>query len=374
MTDQSNTPWDLLAFYLSGEATEGEREVVQRWLEQSPEHKVLFERFRESWEDAANPVRPELDIGSVKQAVASRIMVSAGMAYQKGTENRVSKMEYSEGTFRNDTRKGGVFPGHSLRGWGMYLAIAAPLLLLVSVSGPQLFKHFVGYVTTTTQVTPQLREYTTANGERATVTLRDGTRITLNVASRLRVPAHYGNGSRSVFLDGEAQFNVSARDAAPFLVYAAGTTTRVLGTVFGIRAYPGASGVQVAVVQGKVSVRAPVVTVSPEITLAAGDRAVMSVDGQARVVHNQSIQRYLDWTSGELYLDEMLVSDALTQLARWYNLDFRIADSSFMSRHITLVVRGNTLTSIQLNEIAAVLDATAERHGRVITLTSKGSL
>lgn len=339
------TASELLDLYLAGEATPEQSVRVRELLEAYPEQNK-----------------------AVEQLVGGLAGIDGGVANVPSSHAALER--FKDRQVRSLERKG-VYSRKSWRWWVGYAGISAVAILLVVAFTPVLYKQFVF---SKTQTAPALREYVTASGERATITLKDGTSVTLNVASRLRVPADYGESSRTVFLDGEARFSVTNKVAAPFLVNAAGTTTRVLGTVFGVRAYPGTSGVQVVVVQGKVSLRAPVVTVSPEVTLVAGDRVVMGPDGQVRQTHDEPVQRYMAWTTGELYIDEMPVSDALTQLGIWYNLEFRISDSALMTRHITLAVLGNTLTDAQLHEIATALDATATRNGRIITLTAKESL
>jgi ferric-dicitrate binding protein FerR (iron transport regulator) len=77
--------------------------------------------------------------------------------------------------------------------------------------------------------------------------------VTLNVASQLDVPTDFAEGNRTVRLHGEAYFDVAHTGNQPFVVEAAGTKTRVLGTQFGIRAYRPDS-VIVAVRTGKVAI------------------------------------------------------------------------------------------------------------------------
>jgi ferric-dicitrate binding protein FerR (iron transport regulator) len=96
------------------------------------------------------------------------------------------------------------------------------------------------------------RVYATTTGQRATLTLSDGSQVTLAPRTTLRIDPAFGRDTRTVALDGEAIFHVASRRAAPFLVRTGAVTTRVLGTTFDVRHYANDLRVQVAVVEGKV--------------------------------------------------------------------------------------------------------------------------
>ena len=85
-------------------------------------------------------------------------------------------------------------------------------------------------------------------------------RVTLNAGSRLRWRADYGARTREVQLEGEGYFEVRHDGARPFRVHAPGAVAEDLGTRFTVRAYPEGSGVEVAVAEGRVALRALVDT------------------------------------------------------------------------------------------------------------------
>src|SRR5579872_6768768 len=88
-------------------------------------------------------------------------------------------------------------------------------------------------------------------GEQRTLTLEDGSRISLNTASRVHV--HYDRAARRVDLDqGEAYFEVAKHPQWPFIVTAAGRQVVARGTVFLVRRDD--ASVSVTLVEGKVTV------------------------------------------------------------------------------------------------------------------------
>lgn len=95
----------------------------------------------------------------------------------------------------------------------------------------------------------------TLSGERATVTLSDGTTVTVNQLSSLTYPSTISVDSiREVTFTGEAYFTVThATDDRPFRVVTPDVTVNVTGTEFNVKAYPEAPVVTVSLDRGSVS-------------------------------------------------------------------------------------------------------------------------
>jgi ferric-dicitrate binding protein FerR (iron transport regulator) len=203
-------------------------------------------------------------------------------------------------------------------------------------------------------------EYVTARGERATITLSDGSRVTLNVASRLSVPVDYASGNRVLRLDGEALFDVGAQSGAPFTVVAGPSVTRVLGTQFLVRHYDTDTLAMVAVRAGKVSVRSVVVT--------ANQQARVDRNGRTRVAPADLSQ--FSFASGTLTMDGRTLADAIPELGRWYDADIRLGDAA-----VGKLVMRSEFASGSLTDLTSILELTFDvrvvRDGRVLTLYSR---
>lgn len=90
------------------------------------------------------------------------------------------------------------------------------------------------------------------------IILPDGSTVDLEPFSTLKYPEAFTKEQRSVFLTGEAFFDIQRDTTKPFLVYANETITKVLGTSFKIIAFEGQKTVEVEVKTGKVAVYAKV--------------------------------------------------------------------------------------------------------------------
>jgi ferric-dicitrate binding protein FerR (iron transport regulator) len=200
--------------------------------------------------------------------------------------------------------------------------------------------------------------YHTANGQRATVTLTDGTLVTLNAASQLDVLDGFGDGRRTVRLRGEALFQVAHAAAAPFVVDAGGTATTVLGTEFGVRAYAN-DPVRIIVRSGKVRVRNAV--------LGARDVARVAADGRVNVAHDQRVDGALAFAAGRLVLRGMTLRDALPDLGRWYDADILLGDDALGRLPVHAVLRGGSADDLA-EALRVAFDVRVVRQGRTLTL------
>jgi ferric-dicitrate binding protein FerR (iron transport regulator) len=191
--------------------------------------------------------------------------------------------------------------------------------------------------------------------------LPDGSRVILNVASRLEVPMDYERGNRTLRLHGEALFTVAHLSGAPFTVIAGPSVTRVLGTSFVVRRYTTDTAATVAVREGKVAVQSAV--------LGAAQQIVVSEHHVGQIKPADSAQ--FSFAMGVLTLDNVSLLKAIPELNRWYDAEIRLGDPVLANRR---VVGGFTAGS--LTDLSVILEHTFNvrvvREGRVLTLYPRG--
>lgn len=85
------------------------------------------------------------------------------------------------------------------------------------------------------------------------ILLSDNSVVLLSPSSMLSYPSHFTDSTRTVHLAGEADFSVR-KGSTPFMVYAGGVVTKVLGTRFVVRAFEKDRNTTVRVQTGTVSV------------------------------------------------------------------------------------------------------------------------
>ena len=95
---------------------------------------------------------------------------------------------------------------------------------------------------------------TNTNDKPETITLNDGTTVSLQPNSTITFSEKFGDHNRIVYLKGEGFFKVKRDTTSPFYVYAGNLVTEVLGTSFTVKSYEKEKVSEVIVVSGKVMV------------------------------------------------------------------------------------------------------------------------
>ena len=101
------------------------------------------------------------------------------------------------------------------------------------------------------------KEYENNFNESQILVLPDSSTVILESFSSIKYPSYFDT-DRTVFLKGEAFFNIVKDESKSFFVIANETITRVVGTSFRVMAYEGEETVEVEVTSGKVAVYAQV--------------------------------------------------------------------------------------------------------------------
>lgn len=98
---------------------------------------------------------------------------------------------------------------------------------------------------------------TTPRGGQYQVTLADGTEVWLNAASSIRFPVVFTGTERKVEITGEAYFEVAKNKTMPFKVKATSSEIEVLGTHFNVNAYDDEASIKTTLLEGMVKVSVP---------------------------------------------------------------------------------------------------------------------
>jgi len=95
---------------------------------------------------------------------------------------------------------------------------------------------------------------TTPRGGRYQLTLPDGTIVWLNAASSITYPVAFNGDRRKVSVTGESYFEVHSDPSHPFIVSKGGVDITVLGTQFNVNAYDDEQQMRVTLLEGSVKV------------------------------------------------------------------------------------------------------------------------
>ena len=294
--------WRRVVRYVFGEYAPEEEAGLQAWIAEDQTRATLASELRQVWK-ATEGSSAERDVDAAWKAVrgqlASERPAERGSALDRPRRGRRS-------TLRRSRRAG--------RSW---FGAAAGAVIIAAIAFITMLLHDNPF----TQVpSPQAKVFTTEKGQRATVHLSDGTRVRLNVDSKLTLPSDFANSTREVMLEGEAYFDVARDTTRPFIVQAGEASVHVLGTSFNVEAYTGERQVQVAVAEGEVALKAGASERQDTVVLKPQQLGVASGRHLQAVRHGVALSSYLAWTKGKLVFRDAPLDEVSRKLSRWYDL------------------------------------------------------
>jgi transmembrane sensor len=224
-------------------------EEFSEWLMRSPAHIEEFLAISTVW---TGMQRRPADVGSRADSRIEALIEEARSA----NSNNVVRLERADGAkLASVARKRG-----RSRRWQLAGAVAASLL--VSVGAWFAYER---------SGSAQRVSFRTAVGELRSVTLPDGSIVSLNTNSEIH--ARLSRAGRDIELvRGEARFQVTKDPSRPFVVATAEATVRAVGTIFNVRA--DAATTEVTVMEGRVEVSGGVALGSRSTGVSRGTRSV----------------------------------------------------------------------------------------------------
>ena len=131
----------------------------------------------------------------------------------------------------------------------------------------------------------------TSKGEKSYLQLPDGTRVWINSCTTLEYAENYGHSNRSIYLDGEAYFEVAKNKDLPFVVKANGIDVKAIGTAFNVSAYMEDSQLTTTLFNGKVAVQ-PTLT-KQEVLLEPNQVAVYDKSRNKNLLAELNYKRFM---------------------------------------------------------------------------------
>lgn len=150
------------------------------------------------------------------------------------------------------------------------------------------------------------------------VYLPDGTRVWLNAASSIKFPTSFAHlKQRKVELIGEAYFEVAKNKKLPFIVSTDRQQIQVLGTHFNINSYSEEEELKTTLLEGSVKVFAGNV-----MLLKPGEQANVSRKGSGNVkVSTANLAEVMAWKNGFFHFEKDNLHAVMRQLSRWYDVE-----------------------------------------------------
>ena len=211
--------------------------------------------------------------------------------------------------------------------------------------------------------------YHTHFGETRTVQLPDGSRITLNANSSLRVPRfQFGRQNRKVVLRGEADFAIKhLPDHQPFVVRTdKNFEVIVLGTEFLVNTRE--QGKKVVLSTGKVRLLYQEGTANKQLLMKPGHLVTFDHRGRANLKQTLQPGNFTSWKDHRFVFDGTTLAEISTLFAQHYGVTLQIPDKVLAQWTISGAFTAHSADEL-IETITSASNLTYQQRGSTIIIT-----
>lgn len=301
---------DIILRYLNETATDQEMRTLLEWLDQSDENQKYFFGIRDLW-------------------------LASGASYPNATEDVEAFARFKEKALIYEKRNQKKQFTISL----LKVAASVAVFLVCSVGSYFAGQHNV----IPEQITILMNQYITGEGNKASVTLPDGTIAWLNSNSRLTYPDKFDADFRKVKLEGEGYFEVTHNEKAPFYVEVKDMSIKVLGTHFDVQSYDRKEISETILLSGKVEVS---LANNKNIILEPNQKLSFNKKAGQYKVENVNASEYILWKNERLIFDNETLATILNKMEHWYGIDISYGKDIPLKSKYSLVIRNESKEEI----------------------------
>ena len=276
--------FELLHKYISGYASEAEKELVTKWIMERAENMHEYRTQRKLYE------------------------ISLWRAEHVISEKKQEKKRFSIRTV-----------------WIEAAKIAAVVALV-------LFSTQYWFAKPQTEEKSSYQSIHVPAGQRAEIILADGTKVWLNSRSTLSFPGNFTGDTRHVKLDGEGYFAVTENVEQPFIVETNKYNVKVLGTEFNVIAYETDNIWETSLLEGSVEILTPGIN-SGALRLEANTRISLRNDKLVKGYIQE--MDYFRWREGLICFTNVSLSDMIDKLILYYGVDIVVNNKKILNNRYT---------------------------------------
>lgn len=263
---------DLLYRFFEEKATTVEEEQIRHWMESSNENLSVFYKERAIY-DALLLTRPQV-LEKQKQFSPSLL-------------------------------------------WKVSAVAAVALLLIISGL----------FLLNTINLSEEYNTVLVPAGQRINLILSDNTNVWLNANTEFRYPTHFSKKNRTVYLDGEAYFDVSKNEKSPFIVKTEQGDVLVTGTSFNVEAYSSLNTFETSLFEGGVEIYK---NDEKLVSLKPNEKSTLK-NNQLIVSEITDTDEFL-WRKGLIAFNNKKLEEILLSLEKYFDVKIEI-NSKQLSQH-----------------------------------------
>ena len=354
---------ELLHTYFRGEATPEEEKQIMDWAESSPENYQEYLKERKIWNAilmySVNPTikatatHKRLFLSLYKYAAIAVIAFGVGF-YTLHNRNvpgdflsHLSPMDISEPVLLQNNQK--------------YIALGAESFSLNEQKGIVKNNH-----------TDRLLSYhqedasrgfsfgkkradnrlLVPQGQTYKLALADGTNVMLNAESELTFPSEFDTDRREVFLKGEAFFQVTHNEKAPFIVHTDQLDVQVLGTTFNVSGYNNENMLKVTLVEGSIRIHQQ----GDSVKIRPNEQYNYNKNTREKRVQTVDTELFTSWVNDEYIFKDTTLDEIFNRINHWYMFDVTYESPSLKEKRFFLTIGRDA----SLDQFIQIINSTEE--------------
>ena len=354
---------ELLHTYFRGEATPEEEKQIMDWAESSPENYQEYLKERKIWNAIlmysvdptikATATHKRLFLSLYKYAAIAVIAFGVGF-YTLHNRNvpgdflsHLSPMDISEPVLLQNNQK--------------YIALGAESFSLNEQTGIVKNNH-----------TDKLLSYhqedasrgfsfgkkradnrlLVPQGQTYKLALADGTNVMLNAESELTFPSEFDTDRREVFLKGEAFFQVTHNEKAPFIVHTDQLDVQVLGTTFNVSGYNNENMLKVTLVEGSIRIHQQ----GDSVKIRPNEQYNYNKNTREKRGQTVDTELFTSWVNDEYIFKDTTLDEIFTRINHWYMFDVTYESPSLKEKRFFLTIGRDAA----LDQIIQIINSTEE--------------
>jgi transmembrane sensor len=302
----------LITRYLTGEASHYEIVELHKWLGVSTNNLLYFQQLKNIWDHSEHITGEKMpDVDKAFTLIKKRV----------------------------------TFTSPAANFWNYWKKIAAVLLI------PLLFGNLLYFVIRANShiatQEPIYNELFAVFGTRSAIKLSDGTSVWLNSGSSIKYPEKFIGNRRTVFLKGEAYFEVESDLKKPFIVETSLLRVKATGTKFNVLGYASADAEEVTLVSGKVEVS---LTDDKKILksykLDMNQHFSFNKASGTNSIVVEDTYKYISWKDGKLVFRNEPLELVVKKISQVFNIDIEIKGDEILNYHYRATFQDESLAEI----------------------------
>jgi ferric-dicitrate binding protein FerR (iron transport regulator) len=183
---------------------------------------------------------------------------------------------------------------------------------------------------------PEFVEYFAPLGERKHIILSDGSEVWVNSGSLLISEKEFSGATRTLFLNGEANFSVTPDPNKPFIVKTEYMDITAVGTIFNVQSYPDAGKIVATLESGKVKINAKRTGTPSEIILSPNEQLIYDRATDELVTQKVAAEKSTRWIQGFLVFQSNTFDEIIKVIERKFRISVHYDPNKYKGRIFTI--------------------------------------